>query len=284
MGEGDDAEEYTSASRMLPVVRQSRDLIALHVNKTILRAAGLFPPVHQERSIAAQYQQVKRPLVVNAVGGGAAKVQNAKIIMVSSALAGEGKTFTSINLAMSLAREKDAEVLLIDADVLTRRLSRILEVSKSQGLLDCLEDETLDPESLVMPTDIRGLSFLPAGIPCDNSAELFASLRMLKVLNLLNLWSARRILVLDASPLLATTEAQVLATLVGQVVVVVRAGHTPQQAVLDAVDMLESDALIGLILNEGGKRGGGARYHANDVDEQGVAEDGVQYAIKSRTP
>lgn len=290
MDDSDDTTQYTSfISRLMPVPRRRQNRNpALHINKSVLRAVGLFPPVHEERLIAAQYRQIKRPLVVNAKGGGATISHNTKIIMVASALPGEGKTFTSINLAMSLAQEKDIEVLLADADLSTPRLSTILQVAKFPGLLECLEDETLDPEALVLPTDIPNLSFLPAGNPRDNATELLASLRMLKVLRQLNQVSARRIVVLDSSPLLATTESRVLASVVGQVVLVVRAGHTPQRSVLDAISQLGDASWIGLILNQSeidGSREDGYHYgHGNDFGYGAEVAKGVGQAAKRRPP
>jgi exopolysaccharide/PEP-CTERM locus tyrosine autokinase len=249
----DNTAVHTSyPTSLVPALKRSpnRHVAPVHVDKTALRELGFYPPADQERLIAAQYRQIKRPLVVNSKGGGATIGPNTKVIMVASALPGEGKTFTSINLSMSLAQEKDIDVLLADADLTSPRLSAVFGADKHPGLLECLEDETIDPESLVLPTDVPGLSFLPAGNPCDNATELLASVRMQKVLGQLNRTSARRIVVLDSSPLLATTESRVLASLVGQVVLVVRAGYTPQRAVLEAISQLGGDSWIGLILNQ----------------------------------
>jgi protein-tyrosine kinase len=285
MDDNDDTGQYTSfLTALVPALKRSQNsnVAPLHIDKIALRGMGMYPPPDQERLIAAQYRQIKRPLVVNAKRGGAAIGPNTKVIMVASALPGEGKTFTSINLSMSLAQEKDVEVLLADADVTTAGLSAIFGADKHSGLLECLEDEALDPESLVLPTDVPGLSFLPAGNPCDNATELLASVRMLKVLGQLNRMSARRIVVLDSSPLLATTESRVLASLVGQVVLVVRAGHTPQRAVLEAISQLGGDSWIGLILNQ-------SESSRNRQDGYGYSygygtegAKGERYAVKSQ--
>src|SRR5690606_20325175 len=99
-------------------------------------------------------------------------------IMMASALPGDGKTFTSINLALSMSRERDSSVVLVDADVAKPHISRIFGVDKEPGLLDALTDKSDDLESLILPTDVGGLSILPAGGHRDNAAELFASAAM----------------------------------------------------------------------------------------------------------
>jgi protein-tyrosine kinase len=285
MDENDDIAQYSSfLTALVPKVKGSRNrnVATLHIDKIALRGMGMYPPPDQEGLLAAQYRQIKRPLVVNAKRGGPAIGPNTKVIMVASALPGEGKTFTSINLSMSLAQEKDIEVLLADADVATAGLSAIFDADQHPGLLECLEDGALDPESLVLPTDVPGLSFLPAGNPCDNATELLASVRMLRVLGQLNRMSARRIVVFDSSPLLATTESRVLASLVGQVVLVVRAGHTPQRAVLGAVSQLGGDSWIGLILNQSESSPNRPDGYGYGYGYGGEGAKGERYAVKSQ--
>lgn len=220
------------------------------VDRNALRAAGLLPPEHQERQVADQFRQIKRPLIANATGRGAKKVANGHLIMTASALPNEGKTFTSINLALSLAMEKDITVLLVDADVAKRHLSKIFGVEKEAGLLDALKDDALDLESLVIPTDIPGLSLLPAGTRTDIATELLSSAHMETTVARLGASSPNRIVLLDSPPLLLTSESRALASVVGQVVVVVCAGRTPQQAVIDAVGYVPSDKNLGFILNQ----------------------------------
>jgi exopolysaccharide/PEP-CTERM locus tyrosine autokinase len=220
------------------------------VDRNALRAAGLLPPEHQERQVADQFRQIKRPLIANATGRGAKKVANGHLIMTASALPNEGKTFTSINLALSLAMEKDITVLLVDADVAKRHLSKIFGVEKEAGLLDALKNDALDVESLVIPTDIPGLSLLPAGNRTDTATELLSSAHMENTVARLGASSPNRIVLLDSPPLLLTSESRALASVVGQVVVVVCAGRTPQQAVIDAVGHVPSDKNLGFILNQ----------------------------------
>ncbi len=233
----------------------------IEVNREALRTAGLLPPEHDERQIAGDYRQVKRPLIAAATGRGAPQVENGHVIMVASALPGEGKTFTSVNLAMSIARERDLEVVLVDADVAKPHISRSLGLDSQKGLLDLLLDETADVESLIFATDIPGLSFLPAGKHSETATELLASTRMEHILATMSANDPRRIILLDSPPLLLTSEARVLSGAAGQVVIVVRAGYTAQQAVLDAIGYLGDHGSISLILNQSQGTASEGYYH-----------------------
>jgi len=229
---------------------QVPESMILNIHLAALRDRGLLPPEQHERLLAGQYRQIKRPLIANARGSGVPISGHSRVIMVTSALPDEGKTFTSINLAMSMAREKDTDVVLVDGDVAKPHISAVLGMDRQPGLLEILDDETLDTESVVLPTDIPGLSFVPAGKHSNTAAELLASFRMQQVANQLIQVSSRRLVLIDSPPLLLTSEARVLAGIVGQVVLVVRAGRTPQQAVLDAVSHMDEGKWIGLVLNQ----------------------------------
>ncbi len=218
-------------------------------NAAHLRSVGLLPPEHQERRIAQQYRQIKRPLITSALGTGAAALPNGHLIMVASAMPGEGKTFTSINLALSIAREKDLRVLLVDADVAKPHLSRLFGVADEPGLLDLVRDPSLDPERLILPTDVPSLSILPAGRQSENATELLASARMHELARAIGSRDLKRIALFDSPPLILTTESHALAQVAGQVVVVVRAGVTPQQVLLDAVRLI-GDRPVGFVLNQ----------------------------------
>ncbi len=173
-----------------------------------------------------------------------------RLILVSSALPGDGKTFTSINLALSMARERDISVLLVDADAPRGRISEVLGLRRDPGLLDALSDESLDVESLIMRTDVRGLEILPAGRMVENATELLASGRMGEIAKRAAARDARRIVLFDSAPLLVSSEARVLLRIPGQVVLVVRAGVTPRHAIVQAVGHVDKAKLQGLVLNQ----------------------------------
>jgi exopolysaccharide/PEP-CTERM locus tyrosine autokinase len=239
-----------------------------------LQAAGLLSPPEQERLTENQFRKIKRPVIANAVGKGlAAAVPNGHLVMLTSALPGEGKTFSSINLAFSLAREKDLEVLLIDADVAKPNVSNVFGMQDVPGLLDALADESLEVESLILRTDVDGLSILSAGhCESDTATELLASSRMEELVAHIAERNRRRIVVFDSPPLLLTNESQVLATLVGQIILVVRAGITPKPAVLEAVGLIGETVPVGLVLNQsrvatkGGYYGYGSYGYRYGVD------------------
>jgi protein-tyrosine kinase len=207
-------------------------------------------PEEEEYQLAQQYRQIKRPLIVGAVGRGAPRLPNGHVIMIASALAGEGKTFTALNLALSMSIEKDIHVLLVDADVAKPLLSGLLGLGAAPGLLDVLRDSRLDVESVILRTNIPNLSVLPAGRHSQEATELLASARMEEVVRAIAQHDERRLALLDSPPLLLTTESPALAQVAGQVVMVVRAGVTPRQAVLAALTYVGTHPAVSLVLNQ----------------------------------
>lgn len=210
--------------------------------------------------LAEEYRLIKRPLLANAFGKNAALVEHGNIIMVTSARAGEGKTFTSINLAMSIAMEMDKTVLLVDADVGRARVHQVLGTPMGPGLIDLLVDDNLDVSDVIIRTNVPKLSLIPMGRYHAHSTELLASDEMQRlVMELANRYSDR-IVIFDAPPLLLTSEAVVLAGLMGQIVYVVMAEKTPRGAVRDALALLDANKPIGLVLNKS-RRGPGDSYY-----------------------
>src|SRR3984885_8831620 len=203
------------------------------IDRLRLRAAGFIPDEDQERRFADQYRRIKRPILMQVQSLTAAHAPGARLVLMASALPGDGKTFTSINLALSMARERDISVVITDADVAKPHISRIFGVDREPGLLDALADDAIDIESLVLPTDVDGLSLLGAGQYHESATELRASERMNQVLTRLTVRDPRRIILLDSPPLLLSSESRALVEVAGQVVLVVRAGGTPRRAVLE---------------------------------------------------
>lgn len=225
----------------------SRSSRIVTVDRDALRAAALMPSAEQERELADQYRGIKRPLIRAAFDEGNPLQQ---IIMLASALPGDGKTFTCINLALSMAQEKDYIVLLVDGDVAKPHVSRVFGVQQEPGLLDVLADPSLGLESVILATDIPKLSILPAGRHRDSATELLASARMRQVMQDLASLNRRGLILVDSPPILLTSEARVLSTLVGQIVMVVKANHTPQQAVKDAIEIIGPGRNPKLVLNQ----------------------------------
>ncbi len=221
----------------------------LAIDVIALRAGGYLPELAKDRQFADHYRRIKRPLIEKALSGDSA-VGEPRIIMVASAVPGDGKTFTSINLAFSMAQERDISVLLVDSDVAKHHVTDIFGLRERKGLLDALTDHSLDPETLVVPTSSRGFSILPVGSRVEGTAELVSSNRMRQVVTSLCARNPRRILLLDSPPLLITNEGRALVKLAGQVVLVVRAGETPRHAVQAAIGMFDEKQAGGVILNQ----------------------------------
>jgi protein-tyrosine kinase len=221
--------------------------LAIDVN--VLRAGGYIPETSKDRQFADQYRRIKRTLIEKALSGDDAGGEP-RIIIVTSAVPGDGKTFTSINLAFSMALERDISILLVDSDVAKHHITDIFGLRHRKGLLDALTDESLDPEALVVPTSSRGFSILPAGTRMEGTAELVSSNRMRQIVTSLCARNPRRILLLDSPPLLITNEGRSLVKIAGQVVLVVRAGETPRHAVQAAIDMVDEKQAGGVILNQ----------------------------------
>jgi protein-tyrosine kinase len=231
---------------------------SISVDRDALRSAGFFASENEERVLVDQYRQIKRPLVAHAFGKRATKIRDGHLILISSALPGDGKTFTCINLALSIAREQDRSVLLVDADVAKAHITRLFGAEGQPGLLDLLEEDSLlNLDDTILKTDITGMSVMTAGAMRSHSTELLASERMESLIRALSAQDPNRIVLFDSSPILATSESLVLSSLVGQVVLVVAAEQTPQQAVLEAIAAIDENKPVNLVLNQ-------ARYDSAD--------------------
>ncbi|UXH76722.1 XrtA-associated tyrosine autokinase [Roseateles amylovorans] len=220
-----------------------------------LAAQGFLTPNAPRSFLADQYRNIKRPLIKNAMGKGASTLNHANLIMVTSALPGEGKSFTSLNLAMSIAAEFDNTVMLVDADVARPSMLRMLGLPPGPGLLDVLEKEA-DMSSVLIKTNVDKLTLLPSGRPHARATELLASDAMSALLDHMAKRYPDRIIIFDSPPLLLTTESRVLASHMGQIVVVVQAERTPQSAVQQAVATIENCPLKMLLLNQASSKSG----------------------------
>jgi len=219
------------------------------VDRQGLRDEGFLAPDKYRRQMADEYRIIKRPLISNAFGIGVPKVENGNLILVSSAISGEGKTHTCINLALSLAAERDRTVLLVDGDVAKPDISRLFGVADQPGLLDALGEEKLPLEQLLIRTDIPRLVLLPAGHWSEYTTELLASCRMRELCRELADRYPDRIILFDSPPLLATTEAQAISQTVGQIAIVIAENMTPCDDVRAALNLLDKNKPVNAILN-----------------------------------
>ena len=159
------------------------------------------------------------------------------------------KTFIATNLALSIAREIDRTVLLIDADIAKSDVSRTFGVAEKDGLTEYLTGQA-ELHDLLLKTDIDGLTILPTGKKVNNTAELMSSNRMAPLISELSNRYKDRIIIFDCPPILVTSEAPVLASLVGQVAFVIRAGETREKEFISAIERLDHSKYVGLVLNQ----------------------------------
>jgi len=235
----------------------------IHVNRAHLQELGVLAPDSVQQRIADEFRRVKWPLLGAAFGRSTESVPRGNVIMVASAMPDEGKTFCAANLALSVAQERDCSVLLVDADIARTRLSEAFGINKLPGLVDLLSNPGAELRRLVAATDIPGLRVLSAGQKSARAPELLASQKMDDLIAQLSRDAPDQIVIFDSSPLLATNEAQVLSRLVGQVLVVVRAGSTPAPAVSEALALLDRTKAISLMLNQVQRLWHSPRYYGD---------------------
>jgi protein-tyrosine kinase len=228
-------------------IAQSR---LVEIDLDALAAAGIVSPNAPRSRVADQFRVIKRPLISNAMGRGASPIANGNLIMVTSALPGEGKTFTAINLAMSMATELDYTVMLVDADVARPSVMSVLGLPAGPGLLDLVIDESKDLSSVLLRTNIDKLTLLPSGTQHPRATELLASDAMIRLLDDMAKRYADRIIVFDSPPLLPTTESRVLASHMGQIVMVVQAEKTLQSDVTHALATIDACPVKLMLLNQ----------------------------------
>lgn len=224
----------------------SRQII---LDMQVLTARGIVTPGSARSRLGDELRVIKRPLLQNATGKSAAPIRDANLIMITSALPGEGKTTIAANLAMSIAMELDHTVLLVDADVARPSQAGIFGYGPQKGLLDLLTDDTLEPNQVLLRTNVERLSILPPGTQHPRATELLASAAMNRLLADMASRYSDRIIIFDSPPLLLTTEARALASHMGQVVLVVRAESTQHGDVKSALATIEACPVKLVVLN-----------------------------------
>ena len=232
------------------------------VNLARLKQMGALTPEGGRSRIAEEYRLIKRPLLTNAFGHGDTQpLANGNMIMVTSSLPSEGKSFTAINLAISMATEMENTVLLVDADVTKSAIMKYLGLQGDRGLVDVLLDPSIPLSDVLIKTDIAKLTVLPPGRGIAHGTELLASSAMRSFVNDISSRYPDRIVIFDTPPLLSTSEASVLASYMGQVVFVVEAEYTPQEAIREALSHIAEHPSVGLVLNKAPSRAMGGDFY-----------------------
>jgi protein-tyrosine kinase len=214
-----------------------------------LRRKGMICPEDGNSGVAEEFRLIKRPLLQNAFSKAQAGLRHRNLIMVTSAMPKEGKTFCSVNLAMSIAMELDRTVLLVDADVRRPSIMSSLGMQAGRGLIDVLRSDDVKLSDVIVRTNIDNLRVLPAGAGYHRATELLASEMMRDLLDEMANRYSDRVIIFDSPPLLATSEASALAMHMGQILLVVQAERTPQAAVLRATEQLVDCPIVLPLLN-----------------------------------
>lgn len=222
----------------------------VEINLEYFRKIGMDTTGTEPGALLEEYRQIKLPLLKHAFREPADGQTNENLVLVTSSLPGEGKTFTAINLAISISMERDKTVLLVDADVVRPSVTAYLGIDAQAGLVDYLSDETSNLSDFLLRTSVPNFGVLPAGRRDPHAAELLASARMAELMRELALRYRDRVAVFDGPPLLASNQARILAALAGQVVVVVEAEKTARGALQEALSRLDREKSIALVLNK----------------------------------
>ena len=219
------------------------------IDAVALERGGMVDWSRTRSRISEEFRLVQRQILRTAFGPGS-DPGFSNLLMVTSARPGEGKSFTSVNLAGSIARQGDHHVLLVDADSKRDSFCYSLGLAESRGLLDLVANPKLDPAPLIVKTPIERLSILPVGRERERSAELFSTKEMTRLIQSLGRRYADRLLILDAPPCLSTSDPAVLAPVVGQIVFVVEADRTQRDEVEASLDLIQACPTITMVLNK----------------------------------
>ena len=222
----------------------------VHIDFERLAAGSFLTPDAGVNSLSEEYQQIKRRLLGNMVPGMAPNANSPNLIMVTSSVPSEGKTFTSVNLSMSITAEIDHTVLAIDTDIAKRDLTRTFNALGQPGIFDVLSDDSMDLSDVMLRTNIPNFVLIPAGLNSEGSTELLASARMAEICQELATRYSDRVVIFDTPPVLATSAALALTPKMGQVVLVVEAGKTKQETLGEALSLIGESRITGLVLNK----------------------------------
>lgn len=229
----------------------SRDLKALvHVDMEYLRSQGRLASEDSAGQVEEEMRRIKWPLLAAIAGRGEGPAVRNNVVLVTSAAPGEGKTFTSLNLALSIVRDREMRVILVDGDVARPGLTPALRLEGRAGLNDILEHVDMDVNEVTYQTDVEGLFFVPAGKWHERSPEFFAGSRMPQVIEQLVQRVGNGVIIVDSPPLLATNDAQAVTRYAGLVLMVVKADVTEQRAVLDALALVDKSTPVRAVLNQ----------------------------------
>ncbi|MBV8118431.1 MAG: AAA family ATPase [Alphaproteobacteria bacterium] len=272
-----------SAAGTAPGARDDADIggTELILDRGQLTSFGVAIPSAERSRTAEEFRIVKRNLTTAwAAGDRAGDGRFNRIIMVTSARPGEGKTFVALNLALAFSSEKEVKALLVDADTHVgprhSAIKTVLGIGESKGLVDVLAGAAGLEDALIR-TNIENLLVLPAGRGGPHVPELFSSRHMSVLLNELTRRFPERFVILDTPPCMVSSDAATMAPLVGQIVFVIEAFRTQYDEIEASLSMLSACPRISLLLNKSEQTtahfgsyayGYGYHYPGGNGDEQ----------------
>jgi len=253
------AADASSAVRQ-PETHGQRRNQKVNINLEDLQRRNFITPDGEVTPMAEEFRLIKRSLILNAFAKGDGAIRNGNLILVTSTQPGEGKTFCAVNLALSIASERDVTVLLVDADTHKPEVLSSLGVEGSRGLVDVVADEQLDLGDCLLRTNVDNLVLLPAGRQHNLTTELLASERMGLIIEEIAKRYPDRVVIFDSPPVLASSVASVLALHVGQILFVVEAERTREPQLKEALSLVRSCQNINLLLNKSRFPGGDKKF------------------------
>lgn len=229
------------------------------------RVGAVRTPHHDESRTREEFRVLKRHLMSRIATGGA-RSPDPRVVLVTSASPREGKTTVTLGLAMSFLFERDSAVVLVDADLRRPELTHRMKLAEALGLLDYLDDDTLEVADVVYPTSVPGVYAVPCGAPRINAPELLGGPRLRRFLDDLRAGDDQRLVIIDSSSVLACSETVALASQAGQILFVTAKGETRRQDVDEGVGILHREAgpldetRIALVLNKTDRSQSPVRY------------------------
>ena len=230
------------------------------INFLRLRSAGILTPEVNHGRTMEEFRLIKRSMLQIMRNLQDEGVSNSNVVMVTSTRPGEGKTFTAINLAMSMALERDHSVLLVDADVSRPSILKTLGLTAEKGLIEVLEDRSLQLDDVIIQTNVRNLAVLPVIRSDRRSTEFLSSNRMAELIQNIRRQQENRVIIFDAPPVLATSEPAALARHVGQIIFTIEAARTSKASIREALRLLNNQAHVGFVLNRAEKQMGSVYF------------------------
>jgi len=247
-------ERAADTGKINPVVSREDNQPPQHqtanVSPTSLAAHAIVLPSAGSSRTVEEFRAIKREIIANiARSRQTVPDSRARVVLVTSASPEEGKTFTAINLALSLAYEKDSRVLLIDADAYRQSSVEYLGISSETGWLDVVAGKSIAARDMIVRTNLPGLSVMPAGRQRPEIPELMSSKRMSAMFEELSRDDPTRFIVVDSVPCLSSTEPSILAGLAGQTIFVVAAQKTAHSEIEASLRLLNASPNVSLVLN-----------------------------------